>query len=136
MLHFSHIHLTVSDLERSTEFYRDKLGLHVGFVGDQMIEFDEAKLILDPTEGDGSVGGATTTLGFRTDDADGFFELLSSRGVHLPEHPQDRSWGVRNFYLRDPDGYVIEIEQPLGGDEPDPFAASHLAVDPTAETSG
>lgn len=75
MLDFSHIHLVVSDLERSTEFYRDKLGLHVGFVADEMVEFAEARLILDPAEGDGAAGGATTTLGFRTDDANEFFEF-------------------------------------------------------------
>lgn len=111
MPRLSHLHLSVSDLERSIAFYRDKLGLHLGFRGKSMADFDESGLVLDQTEE--RVDGSAVTVGFAVEDVDATFSTLRDRGVLSDQPPKDQSWGVRNFYCRDPDGYVIEFETRL-----------------------
>jgi hypothetical protein len=50
------------------------------------------------------------TVGFAVDDVDSVFAELAGRDVPVTELP--RVLGVRNFYITDPHGYVIEFEQP------------------------
>ena len=47
MVHLSHIHMPVPDLARSLAFYKDQLGLDVGYTSESMAEFPTAGLILD-----------------------------------------------------------------------------------------
>jgi uncharacterized glyoxalase superfamily protein PhnB len=53
------------------------------------------------------------TVAFAVDDVDAFFRTLSDKHVRLGAPPRDQPWGERNFYLRDPDGYVIEFGHPV-----------------------
>ena len=109
MMYLSHIHLPVPDLSRSLAFYRDRLGLEVGYTSDSMAEFPAAGLVLDQEVGfkrDGAV-----TIGIGVDDVDSLFDELQARGVPVAEPPTDQPWGIRNFYVADPDGYVVEFEQ-------------------------
>lgn len=109
MLHLSHVHLPVSDQARSIEFYRDRLGLHLGFQGTSMADFDHAGIVLDHANDLGTSCGVT--VGLRVDNVDEVAAELTSRGVGIDAAPQDQPWWVRNFYLRYPDGHTIEFEQ-------------------------
>jgi uncharacterized glyoxalase superfamily protein PhnB len=46
-------------------------------------------------------------------NADAAFEELRGRGVETIDSPQDKFYGVREFLLRDPDGYYYAIAQTL-----------------------
>lgn len=110
MVHLSHIHMPVPDLARSLAFYRDQLGLDVGYTSESMAEFPTAGLVLDEVAGFKRLAFAVT-VGIGVDDVDSVFADLEARGVAVAEPPADQPWGVRNFYVTDPDGYVVEFEQ-------------------------
>jgi uncharacterized glyoxalase superfamily protein PhnB len=74
-------------------------------------ELDDFILVLDQV--DEAPSRPEVTIAFGTDDADSVFHALRERGVAVEEPPRDQPWGVRNLYLRDPDGYAIEFEQRL-----------------------
>jgi len=111
----SHVHIKVSDLKRSIQFYREKLGLRLAMEGDGFAILnvgDGKNLFLDELKGKPIASGGVT-LGFSTTTVDQWYEILRSRGVQLPERPENRAWGARSFYFPDPDGHVIEYEQVL-----------------------
>ncbi|MGH7511199.1 MAG: VOC family protein [Gemmatimonadales bacterium] len=111
MVRLSHVHLPVVDLARSRAFYRDQLGLQTGFTSETMAEFPAAGIVLDQETGF-KRSKTPVTVGIGVDDVDSAFAALEARGVPVVDPPTDQPWGVRNFYIRDPDGYVIEFEQP------------------------
>ena len=46
------------------------------------------------------------------DDASQWYDELKGRGVHLLSEPQDREEiGIRCFFLEDPGGYALEVQQ-------------------------
>ena len=47
---------------------------------------------------------------FSTDDLDGLFEELKSKGVAFSEPPHDEPW-ERSMTALDPDGYSVEFSQ-------------------------
>jgi lactoylglutathione lyase len=54
-------------------------------------------------------------LVFRVDDVSAVYEQLQGRGARFSTTPHDQdAWGLRVAHLRDPDGNLIEIYQPLG----------------------
>lgn len=112
VLGLDHVHLPVADLPRSRQFYAVTIGLIVGHEDVSMVYFPEVGLILD-LDDDGEVKGSGTTVGFSCDDVDAEYARLKERGALLDSPPKDREWGVRNFYLRDPDGHQIEFGQSL-----------------------
>ena len=49
-------------------------------------------------------------------DADAWYERLKERGVELERQPQESErLKIKVFMLRDPEGYVIEIQESLPG---------------------
>ena len=115
----THIHLTVRDLERSLTFYMRVFGLEERFREDSHMVFlntptsqDLITLNEDPKEAAvAGVNGGVNHFGFRLaemSDLDAaIMEVkaaggtLIKRGEHAP--------GVPFAYIRDPDGYVIEL---------------------------
>lgn len=110
--------LVVEDLERSVDFYQNKLGMKInsrdtGFVDFKLGETplslfqrSEAESMF-PSKYMTSPGGVVLAL--RVDDVEKTFEDLSSRGILAFEKPKDTAWGQKVAYFHDPDGYIIEI---------------------------
>src|SRR5258708_26589443 len=111
MVRLGHVHLPVPELARSVAFYRDQLGLEVGFISDSMAEFPAAGLVLDQESGF-TRSPAPVTVGLSVDDVDSVFAELARRGVPVTAPPRHRSSAVRNFYCTDPHAYVIAVGQP------------------------
>jgi lactoylglutathione lyase len=115
--------LFVADLERSTAFYRDVLGLPFKLQGDGYVEFategtrfglyDRNRLEEltghDP-EAPGRPGGEVV---FLVTDVDAEAERLQEAGVPVLNGPVDRAWGHRTLHLEDPDGFVVELAQEI-----------------------
>lgn len=80
-----------------------------------MVEFPAVGLVLDEEAGF-KRSEVPVTVGVGVEDVDTTFADLETRGCAVAEPPADQPWGVRNFYVRDPDGYVIEFEQPKTSD--------------------
>ena len=123
--------LVVSDIDRSIAFYRDVLGFSVVTTVPESAPFvfawmqrDDVKVFLNPI---GSVKEALPDLAARgvggtntmfmvvdadtpADGIDALFDLVKSTArVIMPL--KDQFYGMREFGIEDPDGYVIFFAQ-------------------------
>lgn len=118
--------LVVRDLARSLAFYRDSLGFRVQMNRRTiaLLERDGMLLYLvtesPPTRDKPGVTLAPppepertpVNLVFRVRDARRAHADLERRGVLFLAPPTAPPWGGLRCFTRDPDGYLIEIEQP------------------------
>lgn len=120
--HISIITLGVSDLERSTAFYRDGLGLptHGDFPGITFFKLNGTWLGLYPKEelaADAKVpshgsGFTGITLAHNVPskaDADALLKEAEKAGAKIVKPAQDTDWGGYSGYFSDPDGYLWEV---------------------------
>jgi lactoylglutathione lyase len=143
-----HVGFTVSDIERSIEFYRDVLGLTVhrrwrgtaeylsritGFPGVQLeialMKSADGGALLEllqyvthpapPTERETNRPGNGHVC-FNVSDIRAACKELHQRGVRMmSEEPVEITAGTHQgayaVYLRDPDGFTVELYQAAGG---------------------
>jgi lactoylglutathione lyase len=115
--------LIVSDIERSTVFYRDVLGAEVLQVGEPtFLRLGNIWLTINigggPTNDKPQVIATvprhldelTLFLNLRVNDIRRFYERARARGASFITEPKTHSSELR-CYLRDPDGYLIEVGQ-------------------------
>lgn len=105
--------LLVADLDVSTRFYRDVLGLEqILDQGDCRIFKTTATAFIGICERAqrGDQGSVLVTL--VTDDVDGTHESLTAAGVVCDQAPQvnDR-YNVYHAFYRDPDGFLVEVQR-------------------------
>jgi catechol 2,3-dioxygenase-like lactoylglutathione lyase family enzyme len=120
--------LNVSNMPASLEFYT-RLGFIVEFqyaAGPggpwyASVSLDGHQIHLSTFSGD-SVRGAATY--FYVDDVDALVGRFLAAGLRTPgdphspveEGPVDQSWGMREFYVRDPDRNALRFGSPIPGD--------------------
>ncbi|MDQ2741175.1 MAG: VOC family protein, partial [Chloroflexota bacterium] len=118
--------LAVTNLARSVTYYCDALGFEVRDRADHiaLLAWDTMLLFLavesPPTSDKPAVTLAAPTtsehtpvcLVLRVTDCQRAYAELSARGVRFLTPPQTPPWGGWRCFARDPDGYLIEIEQP------------------------
>jgi catechol 2,3-dioxygenase-like lactoylglutathione lyase family enzyme len=101
------------DLKTTARFYEDVLGLP--------LVLDQGKCRIYKVAGRSYIGfceretelsteGIILTL--VTDDVDGWHEDLLKRGVAVEHKPRlNPDYKIYHFFLRDPNGYVLEIQR-------------------------
>jgi catechol 2,3-dioxygenase-like lactoylglutathione lyase family enzyme len=120
-MQLTHVRLLVGDYVRCFSFYRDVLGLEVTF-GDPASGYADLRAgdgstlaLFDRSEQEGVVElrppGDGSLLVFGVDDVDAFCRQHEDFMIG-PPHDRD-DWRIRVAYLRDPDGNLIEVNQPL-----------------------
>ena len=120
------VFLMVSDVDRSTEFYEESLGLSVeSQSGDKVTfqtgrcslvieeDFDEETLAAFGLEPPGDNRGEGAIVVVEVDDVDTVHERAQAAGAEVLAPPRDVDWGRRMMLVRDPDGYVLEISRPI-----------------------
>ena len=118
--------LTVADVKRSTEFYLRILGGKVIRNGEPtIIQIANSWLILNvgggPTDDKPTVtlrppqnpNEVSSFLNIRVADIRASYEEWQRRGAAFLTEPKDHGREIR-CYMRDPDGYIIEIGQTTG----------------------
>lgn len=124
-LSFDHVTLTVSDLERSIEFYGDTLGLKVlgkieqpdagltivyleagGGVLELFYFSDEEDSYLNERE-DTDIG--LQHIGFEVSSVNKVADKLRRNNVEFTLEPMDAEGGVRIAFFKDPDGILLEL---------------------------
>ncbi len=103
--------LAVADLETASSFYTDYLGLsteefNLGWVSRYTAPDNGAHVQLvsrDATAPEDSV------ISVHTDDVDGAYEEARRLGHEIVHPLTTEAWGVRRFFVRAPDGNVINI---------------------------
>ena len=120
--------IQVFDMPRSVAFYRDVLGFTVvnqSSPGDDfdwgLLRLDDAKVMLNTAYEKEYRPGAPdpariaahedTALFLSCRDVDGAYAQLKARGLHL-EKPKVAPYGMKQLYLKDPDGYVLCLQWP------------------------
>lgn len=125
MISFGYTILYVADVQKSLKFYQDIFDLPLKFCTP---ESDYAELITGTTTlalGKHSLIQAALfddyeisapekksfgiEIGFTTDDVDGLYKKALEHGALWLVEPKDVPWGQRVSYVRDPDGFLIEI---------------------------
>jgi glyoxylase I family protein len=120
-LGLDHVVLRVKDQEASTRFYVDVLGCTVDHVNERIslvhLRFGEHYLDLLPATAEAPAAGPGgvdhVCLSIRCDDLAKAAEALRGRGVRLEGEVVQRrgAYGTGpSVYLRDPDGYLIELK--------------------------
>jgi len=119
--------LTVADIERSARFYERVFGGQILSSGDShgapgYIRIANTWLIVNvgggPTPDKPSTVLSTPTdpdlvnsfMNIRVADIQKSYELWRGRGAEFITEPKDK-YGETRCYIRDPDGYVIEVGQ-------------------------
>ena len=120
--------LAVTDVDRSVAFYRDRIGFEVEALYDDppyaTLTLAGTRLSLaeqgHPAEDRPGVamtapadpGRANVVLVVETDDARAEHRRLADEGVRFLAEPYEPPWGGCRFFCVDPDGFLVEIEQP------------------------
>jgi predicted enzyme related to lactoylglutathione lyase len=118
--------LLVQDVRRATEYYRDALGFdvelydripdHYGYAHRDGCHVHFARF-------DGATARPNSAVVppdmfdayFYVDDVDGLHGEVVERGAELVHGLVDQGYGLREFRVRDPDGYILAFGQPLPG---------------------
>lgn len=118
---YNHVGLAVKDLQASAKFYREIVGLKPLNVPDNMVAIrrwfqiapgQELHLLLgrkDPVANNDK-NGAHFSWTIPAKSADSIEAYLKEKGVAY--HRQQRFDGAFQIYITDPDGYVIELNEP------------------------
>jgi catechol 2,3-dioxygenase-like lactoylglutathione lyase family enzyme len=131
-----HFTIRCRDMEKTRDFYRDVLGLPVGarpplgfdgywlYCGDRpavhLVRCDDAKALQSTMALIGSElalqpptkrSGAVDHIAFRGTDPDAMMDRLESLGVAY-EHNVAVGGRLRQVFLQDPDGVVVELNFP------------------------
>jgi predicted enzyme related to lactoylglutathione lyase len=119
--------LTVADIERSTRFYETVFGGRTLSLGDSKgapgyIQIANTWLIVNvgggPTPDKPTVtlsvppdpDHVSSFMNIRVADIQACYDLWRSRGAEFITEPKDK-YGETRCYIRDPDGYIIEVGQ-------------------------
>jgi methylmalonyl-CoA/ethylmalonyl-CoA epimerase len=109
------IALTVSDVARSTAFYRDAVGLRFLFAAGPTLAFLDlggVRLMLSAPEGD-FTPGSSTVLYIRVGDIMASFAEMRARGVTFVDEPHliapMADHDLWMTFFRDPDGHTLAL---------------------------
>src|SRR4051812_38655467 len=103
-----HPSLAVADVMAAADFYKDKLGFFTAFTWGKPptmagVNLGHVQIFLEQ--------GAPSPKGlgvyFVVGDADELYEFHRSNGVEIVVEPGDRPYGLRDYTVRDLDGYLL-----------------------------
>lgn len=125
MVQFGYTILYVTDVEKSVSFYEKSFGFSRKFVtpdndygeletGQTTISFASKKLASASLK-NGFIESSleqkpfAIELGFVTDNVAGLVDTAVHNGAILIEEPKEKPWGQTVAYIRDPEGFLLEI---------------------------
>ena len=117
-----YVMVIVSDMNRSVEFYRDKLGIPLKFQSPDWTEFQTGATTLalhgrgvaKSTSAEPGGNAGTCSFGFNVDNLDQTFAELSARGVRFVMPPKTQEGeGLKLAVCMDPDGLAISLAESL-----------------------
>ena len=130
MIKFTYTILYVPDVVKTTDFYERAFGFSRKFIspdseyaelitGETTLSFASTALAASNfTDGfiksDPANQPFGIEIGFTTDDVAATIDKAVEAGAILVEKPKTKPWGQTVAYLRDLDGFLIEICTPMG----------------------
>jgi catechol 2,3-dioxygenase-like lactoylglutathione lyase family enzyme len=111
--------LASADIPATVAWYRDRLGFEARMTRPDygIVERDGIELHFWPCQ-DRSIAESTSAY-LRVDDVDGLHASFEGarEGGRISE-VADRAWGMREFYVWDPDGNLLRFGAPVAGSGP------------------
>ena len=116
--------LLVRDVRAALDYYRDRLGFdishyeklpeHYGYAerdgcNVHFARFDGA----DPRPNSEAAPPDMFDVYFWVEDVDAFHAEVAERGAEIMQAPLDQGYGLRDFRVRDPHGYVLAFGKVL-----------------------
>lgn len=131
MVKFKYTILYVEDVTKSIEFYENSFGFQRTFItpendygelntGDTTISFASKTLASSNLkngfiESNNSHKPFAIELGFVTDEVEKYIEKSIQNGAKLEQEAKQKPWGQTVAYIRDIDGFLIELCTPMNG---------------------
>lgn len=129
MVKFGYTIFYVNDVTKSIEFYEKSFGFERKFItpendyaeletGQTTISFASVELANSNLR-DGFIESNlmkkpfATELGFVTDNVNKIVKIAENNGATIIEEPKEKPWGQTVAYLRDIDGFLLEICTPM-----------------------
>lgn len=116
--------LCTADLDRSAAFYGEMLALPLALDqgGCQIFRVSNDSFLGVCQCADGaSVKPDSVIVTLVSHDVDGWYQRLTAKGITLDAAPKKNDkFNIYHFFLRDPDGYLLEIQQFLDPAWPQP----------------
>jgi len=111
--------LSVSDLAKSIDFYRDALGFDLAWSSGEPPDIaavcrDNVEIMLTQRPGAKPAGAAHVYLG--VSGIDDCYAALVDAGVTIVVPIDDRPYGMRDFRMADPSGNELSIGQAIAGE--------------------
>lgn len=116
--------ITVSDIARSRDFCENLLSQKVLLDHGRAVDYEGGLSLMDAnyaftlihsrerTSND-NLGSINSEIYFDTPDLEGVFDKIKNAGVGFVHPVVEQPWGQRVFRFLDPDGYTIEIGEPM-----------------------
>jgi catechol 2,3-dioxygenase-like lactoylglutathione lyase family enzyme len=126
----THAGLAVSDLQAAIDFYVKQLGFQLAFTWGEPATFAGVNLgsvQMFLQTGTPSPNAKTSAAYFVVSDVDALCEFHRANGVAIVEAIADREYGIRDYGVRDLDGYYLVFGQPLLNAGP-PVTIERVAV--------
>ncbi|MFX1276337.1 MAG: VOC family protein [Promethearchaeota archaeon] len=115
--------LMVKDISVSKKFYQDTLSLEIENDFGENIVFKDSisiwqtktaeKIIFNSEKRFPSIKPKSLELYFETTNLEEIWKKLIDKSIDLIHGLNEESWGQRNFRFFDPDGYIIEVAEPI-----------------------
>ncbi|WP_245577601.1 VOC family protein [Nisaea denitrificans] len=103
--------LAVPDVAATMKFYRDlfdlELEMDLGWIA--TLGSEEYMRVQFSLMREGGSGAPVPDISVEVDDLDGMLEKVKAAGYEIEYGPADEPWGVRRFYLRDPEGRLVNV---------------------------
>jgi predicted enzyme related to lactoylglutathione lyase len=118
--------LLVEDVRRATDYYRDALGFdvelydripdHYGYARRDGCHVHFARFDgVAPRPNSDVVPPDMFDAYFWVDDVDRLYADVVEREAEVVHGPVNQGYGLREFRVRDPEGYILAFGQPLDG---------------------
>ena len=125
---FRYTILYVDDVPAALAFYERAFGLARGLLhesgdygelatGRTKLAFSSVELMtrIGKAPGRPDAQAPTFEIAFETDDVPGALKRAVAAGAALVQDVADMPWGQTTAYVRDPDGFLVEICSPVAG---------------------
>lgn len=105
-----HAGLAVNDIPAAVDFYTQKLGFQLGFTWGEPptfagVNLDKVQMFLRM----GTPDPKGCVVYFLVGDADVLYEFHRSNGVEVAQEIGDREYGIRDYVVRDLNGYYLSF---------------------------
>ena len=110
--HFASL-FPVDDVNEAAEYYRDKLGFTIKFEWEDPPSYavlkrgDSVSVHFTKRNDDFTPSKSHPAIYIFVYDVDAVYEELKSKGVPITNPIGDRDYGMRDFDIEDPNGYVL-----------------------------